>query len=127
MKFTIMAVDLIFKFRLAAFPRASLQPEVWNLEVLTIEEVANVLENLGFVENEAAERLAAASTTVTPQPGLNTIRLTDMAALAELVYPEDEPPSAEAQDGYMLIAHGETTEEILAAAGFVVKIEGSLQ
>ena len=127
MRFTIMAVDLVLKFRLAAFPRASLQLQVWNLEVLTIEEVANVLENLGFLDNEAGERLAAASTTVTPQPGLNTIRLTDMAALAELVYPEDEPPSAEAQEGYMLIAHGETTEEILAASGFVVTMDGSLQ
>jgi hypothetical protein len=127
MKFTIMVVDLFIKFRLAAFPRASAPSQVWSLEVLTIEEVASVLETLGFLDAEAAERLSAASTTVTPQLGVNTMRLTDMAALAELFFPEDEPPSAEAQDGYMLVAHGETTEEILAEAGFVVTIDGPLQ
>lgn len=91
MKFTIMAVDLFFKFRLAAFPHTSTPPQVWNLEVLTIEEVANVLETLGFLDAEAAERLSAASTTVTPQLGVNTMRLTDMAALAELFFRKTSP------------------------------------
>jgi hypothetical protein len=127
MSFTIMAVDLIFKFRLVAFSHTSKHPQAWQLDVLTIEEVANILESLGFIDSETAERLAEASTTVIPQRGLKTIPLTDVAALAELVSPEGEPPSAEAQDGYMLPVQGETTEKNLAGAGFVARIDGPLQ
>jgi hypothetical protein len=127
MKFTIMAVDLVLKFRLAAFPHTSPRPQAWQLEVMTIEEVAEVLEFLGFLDSEAAQKLAGASTTVVPQSGLNTIPLTDMAALVDLVSPQEEPPSAEAQEGYMLIVQGETTEEVLAKTGFVAKMDGPLQ
>ena len=38
-----------------------------------------------------------------------------------------DPPSLEAQEGYMLSAKGETTEEALAAAGFVATANGPLQ
>jgi hypothetical protein len=127
MKLTIMAVDLILKFRLSAFSHTSARPQVWQLEVMTIEQVAGILESLGFLDSEAAQRLAEASTTVTPQPGLNTIPLTTMADLVEFVSPLEKPPSAEAQDGYMLVVQGEATEEALAEAGFVAKMGGPLQ
>ncbi len=47
--------------------------------------------------------------------------------LNELVYPDEEPVSPEAQEGHVLIACGETTEEALAAVGFSKKPNGSLQ
>jgi hypothetical protein len=47
--------------------------------------------------------------------------------LTELVYPDSEPVSLEAQVGHVLIARGETTEEALASAGFVPKMDGPLQ
>jgi hypothetical protein len=127
MEYTIMAVDLILKFRLAAFPHKSPRPQTWQMDVMTIEDVAEVLESLGFLDAEAARKLSEASTTVVPQPGLNTIPLTTMADLVEFVSPREKPPSAEAQDGYMLVAQGETTEEALAEIGFVIQMVGPLQ
>jgi hypothetical protein len=127
MEYTIMAVDLILKFRLAAFPHKSPRPQTWQMDVMTIEDVAEVLASLGLLDSDAARKLAEASTTVVPQPGLNTVPLTFMADLVEFVSPLKEPPSAEAQDGYMLVVQGETTEEDLAQIGFVVNMRGPLQ
>jgi hypothetical protein len=127
LKYTIMAVDMFLTFRLAAFPHTLSHAQAWQLEVMTIEQVAAVLESLGFLDAETAQKLADASTTLVPQPGLDTIRLTTMADLVEIVSPFEDPPSAEAQDGYMLIIKGETTEEALANAGFVAKVAGPLQ
>jgi hypothetical protein len=45
----------------------------------------------------------------------------------EVLYPEDEPASLEAQQTYILVTQGETTEEALAAAGFVLIVDGPLQ
>lgn len=118
---------MFLTFRLAAFPHTLSHAQAWQLEVMTIEQVAAVLESLGFLDAETAQKLANARTTVVPQPGLDTIRLKTMADLVEIVSPFENPPSAEAQDGYMLIVKGETTEEALANAGFVAKVAGPLQ
>jgi len=127
MKATIIVTDVILRFRLAAIAKTSGQPQTWQLDVMTIEQVAHILVSLGFLDSQTAARLTEASTTITPQPGLNTVPFADFVALTELVYPEDEPPSLEAQEGFVLIAQGETTEEALAATGFVLRFDGSLQ
>ncbi len=124
MKVTIMVTDVILRFRLAAIENSPRQPQTWEMQVMTIQEVANSLVSLGFLDLEAAARLTEASTTITPQEGLNVVPFADLVALIELVYPEDKPPSPEAEQGYVLITHGETTEEALAAAGFVLKVDG---
>jgi hypothetical protein len=112
---------------LAAIEQTSRQLQTCQLDVMTIEQVAHFLVSLGFLDPEAAARLTEASTTITPQRGLDTVPFADSVALTELVYPEDEPPSLEAQQGYVLITHGETTEDALAAAGFALKVDGPLQ
>ena len=127
MKATIIVTDVILRFRLAAIEQTSGQPQTWQLDVMTIEQVAHILVSLGFLDSQTAARLTEASTTITPQPGLNTVPFADFVALTELVYPEDEPPSLEAQEGFVLIAQGETTEEALAVAGFVLRVDGPLQ
>jgi hypothetical protein len=127
MKATIMVTDVILRFRLAAIEQSCRQPQVWVLQVMTIQEVAQVLVSLGFLDPEAATRLSEASTTITSQQGIATVRLEDFVPLIEHVYPEDEPASLEAQQAYVLIAQGETTEEALAAAGFVLSVDGPLQ
>jgi len=127
MKATIMVTDVILRFRLAAIEQTSRQPQTWQLEVMTIEQVAHILVSLGFLHPEPAARLTEASTTITPQPGLTTVPFADFVPLIELVHPEDDPPSLEAQQGYVLITHGETTEAALAAAGFVLRVDGPVQ
>lgn len=127
MRATIMVTDVILRFRLAAIEQTSGQPLTWQLDVMTIEEVAHILVSLGFLDPEAAARLTKASTTITPQPGLTTVPLADFVPLVEFVHPEDDPPSLEAQQGFVLVAQGETTEEALAAVGFVLRVDGPLQ
>jgi hypothetical protein len=127
MKIMIMVTDVIVRFQLAAIEQSAQQPQSWQLQVMTIQEVARILVSLGFLDPEAADRLTEASTTITPQQGLTTIPFADLVALTELVYPDEEPPSRKAQDGYLLIAKGETTEKALAAAGFVLRVDGPLQ
>jgi hypothetical protein len=127
MKFTIMVVDVFVRFRLSAIERSPRRPQTWQLQLLTIEQVAEVLVSLGFLEPEAARRLTDASTTITPQEGLVTVPFSDIVAITQFVLPEDDPPSPEAQQGHVLIVQGETTEEALAAAGFVMKVDGPLQ
>jgi hypothetical protein len=85
------------------------------------------LVSLSFLDPEGAARLSEASTTITPQQGITTVRFEDLVPLIEQVYPEDEPASLEAQQSYVLIAQGETTEEALAAAGFVLSVDGPLR
>ena len=82
---------------------------------------------MGVVDSETAEQLAGAGATLTPQPGLNAIPMTEMAAVTELFNPKAEPLGVEAQKGYMLVVRGEATEERLAAAGFVVRLDRPLQ
>ena len=94
---------------------------------MCIEQVAGILVSLGFLDSEAATRLTAASTTITPQPGIATAPMTDFVALTELVYPDLEPVSLEAQEGHVLIAQGNTTEEALASVGFVPKLDSPIQ
>jgi hypothetical protein len=127
MKATIMVTDVILRFRLAAIEQSSRQPQTWTLQVMTIQEVANVLVSLGFLDPEAAARLCEASTTITSQQGITTVRFEDFVSLIEHVFPDDEPASLEAQQTFVLIAQGETTEEALAAAGFVLTVDGPLQ
>ena len=127
MRATVMVTDVILRFRLAAIEQTSGQPQTWQLDVMTIEQTAQILVSLGFLDPEAAARLTEASTTITPQQCLNTIPFADFVALTELVSPQGEPPSLEAQEGFVLIAQGETTEEALAAAGFVLRVDGPLQ
>jgi hypothetical protein len=127
MKATIMVTDVILRFRLAAIEQSCRQPQTWELQVMTIQEVAHILVSLGFIDPEAGARLSEASTTITSQQGITTIRFEDFAPLIEHVYPEDEPASLEAEQTYVLIAQGETTDEALAAAGFVLRVDGPLQ
>jgi hypothetical protein len=127
MRATIMVTDIILRFRLAAIEQSLQQAQTWELEVMTIQEVARILVSLGFLDPEAAARLTEASTTITPQPGVTTVSLMDIVPLMELLYPEDEPTSLEAQQTYILVTQGETTEEALAAAGFVLMVDGPLQ
>ena len=123
MKITIMVADVIFGIRLAAIEQSSRRPQTWEFEVMTIQEVARILVSLGFLDPEAAARLTDASTTITPQQGLTTLPFADLVDLTEL----DEPTNPEARQGHVLIARGETTDEALAAAGFVLRIDGPLQ
>ena len=127
MKATIMVTDVILRFRLAAIEQSSRRSQTWTLQVMTIQEVANVLVSLGFLDPEAAGRLSEASTTITPQQSITTVRFEDFVPLIEAVHPEDEPASLEARQTYVLIARGETTEDALAAAGFVLSVDGPLQ
>ena len=127
MRATIMVTDIILRFRLAAIEQSLQQAQTWELEVMTIQEVARILVSLGFLDPEAAARLTEASTTITPQPGVTTVSLMDIVPLMELLYPEDEPTSLEAQQTYILVTQGEPTEEALAAAGFVLMVDGPLQ
>ena len=127
MKVTIMVTDVLIRFRLAAIEQTSRKPQTWELQVMVIQQVAHILVSLGFLDPEAAARLTEASTTITPQPGLATIPFATFAALVEIVHPEDEPASPEAKEGHVLITKGETTEEELAAAGFVLRLSGPLQ
>ena len=127
MRVTIMVTDVIVRFRLAAIEHASHQPQAWQLEVMTIEEVAHILVSLGFLSPDAAAQLTRASTTITPQQGITTFPFANLAEVAALVHPEDEPPSLEALQSHVLIAKGETTEDALAAAGFVLRVDSPLQ
>lgn len=127
MKATIMVTDAFVRFRLVAIVPYSRPPQSWELFVMTIEQVANILVSLGFLGSEAAARLTEASTTITPQVGVDTVPMTDLVALTELVYPDADPVSLEAQQGYALIAKGETTEEALVSVGFVLKLDGPIQ
>jgi hypothetical protein len=94
---------------------------------MSIQQVADILVSLDFLDSEAAALLAGASTTITPQPGITTVPMTDLVTLTELVYPDSEPVSLEAQQGHALIVHGETTDEALASVGFVLKLDAPLQ
>ena len=127
MKFTIIVTDVFVRFRLTAIEQSSKRPQTWQLEVMTIQQVAGILVSLGFLDPEAAARLTDAGMTITPQQGLTTLPFAHFVTLTELVHPDDEPPSLEAQQGYVLISKGETTEEDLAAAGFVLKVDGPVQ
>jgi hypothetical protein len=124
---TIMVTDVILRFRLAVIEHSFRRPQTWELQVMTIQEVAQILVSLGFLDPKAAGRLSEASTTITSQQGINTARFEDLVPLIEHFYPEDEPASLEAQQTYVLVAQGETTEEALAAAGFVLSVDGPLQ
>jgi hypothetical protein len=127
MKATIMVTDAFVRFRMVAIVPSGRPPQSWELFVMTIEQVAHILVSLGFLDSEAAARLTEASTTITPQVGVDTVPMTDLVALTELVYPDWEPVSLEAQQGHALIANGETTEEALASVGFVLKLDAPLQ
>jgi hypothetical protein len=127
MKATIMVTDVFVRFRMIAILPLTQPPQAWEMQVMCIEQVAGILVSLGFLDSEAATRLAAASTAITPQPGIITTPMTDFVALTELVYPDSEPVSLEAQEGHVLIAKGDTTEEALASVGFVLKLDSPIQ
>ena len=127
MKTTVMVMDVFVRFRLVAIVQSEQQTQAWEMQVMVIEQVAAILTSLGFLDSEAAALLTEASTTITPQPGIKTIPFSDFVTLTELVYPDSEPVSLEAQQGHALIATGDTTEEALASAGFVLKMDGPLQ
>ena len=127
MKTTIMVMDVFVRFRLVAIVQSEQQTQAWEMQVMVIQQVADILISLGFLDSKAAALLTEASTTITPQPGIKTIPFSDFITLTELVYPDSEPVSLEAQQGHALIATGETTEAALASAGFVLKLDGPLQ
>jgi hypothetical protein len=126
MKTTVMVMDVFVRFRMIAIAQSEQQTQAWQMQVICIQQVTDILISLGFLDFKAAALLTEASTTITPQPG-TTVPFSDFATLTELVYPDSEPVSLEAQVGHVLIARGETTEEALASAGFVLKIDGPLQ
>lgn len=119
MRIGIMVTDVLVRFRLAAIEHTSGKPRTWNLEVMTIEQVAEILVSLGFLDPAAASRLTEASTTITPQPGLKTMSFADMLPIIDLVYPNKRTPASDIDQTYILFAQGDTTEEKLEEAGFV--------
>jgi hypothetical protein len=127
MKTTVIVFDVFVRFRLVAIAQSDQQPQAWVMEVMCIQQVTDILISLDFLDSEAAALLSEASTTITPQPGITTVSFSDIVALTEFVYPDSEPASLEAQQGHVLIARGETTEEALASAGFLLKVDGPLQ
>lgn len=127
MKATITVTDAFTRFFMFAIVPDSNPPQSWVQFVMTIEQVGDILVSLGFLDSEATARLTEASTTITPQVGLDTVPMTDLVTLTELVYPDSDPVSPEAQQGYALIAKGETTEEALASVGFVLKSDSPVQ
>ena len=122
-----MVMDVFVRFRLVAIVQSEQQTQAWEMQVMVIKQVADILISLGFLDFKAAALLTEASTTITPQPGVKTIPFSDFVTLTELVYPDSEPVSLEAKQGHALIATAETTEEALASAGFVLKMDGPLQ
>jgi hypothetical protein len=127
MKVTIMVADVIFRFRLCAIFHGQDQIDRWEMEVMTMVEVGRILEGLGFIGPDAAYRLGQASTTFVPLEGFDTLPLETVAAVVGIVHPEIHDIDDEAKEGHMLVVKGETTEEALAAAGFVVKPNGPVQ
>jgi len=127
MKATVMVMDVYVRFRMIAISQSDQHTQAWLMQVMCIEQVADILVSLGFLDAKAAALLTKASTTITPQPGITTVPFSDFVTLAELVYPDSEPVSLEAQQGNALIARGETTDEALASAGFVLDARGPLQ
>ena len=127
MKTTIMVTDVFVRFRMVAIAQTDQETQTWEMQVMCIEQVADILMSLGFLESKAARLLTAASTTITPQPGLSTVPMSDVAAITEFADPEFGPVSLEAQQGHMLITNGDTTEGALASAGFVLKVNGPMQ
>jgi predicted RNA binding protein YcfA (HicA-like mRNA interferase family) len=126
-KVSIMVTDLVFRFRMAAIPRNTPRPELWVREVMTMVEVGRILEELGFIGSDASYRLGQASTTIVPLEGFDTVPLETVAAVVGIVHPDVHDIDDEAKEGHMLVVKGETTEEALAAAGFVVKANGPVQ
>ena len=126
MAFTILAVDVIFGFQLVALPQSPGSVYAWKLELRNLREVADILLTLGLMDQETASRLQA-GTTITPQHGIQTLPLSHLATLIDLMAPEEEPVSPEAQEGYMLCVQGEVTEEELVATGFIVQTNKPLQ
>jgi hypothetical protein len=94
---------------------------------MTMVEVGRILHDLGFIIADDAYRLGQASTTIVPLDGFDTVPLETVAAVVGIVYPEIHDIDDEAKEGHMLVVKGETTEEALAAAGFVVKVVEPLQ
>src|ERR1700735_508004 len=127
MKTTVMVMDVFVRFRMIAIAQSEQQTQAWQMQVMCIQQVTDILTSLGFLDSKAAALLTEASTTITPQPGITTVPFSDFATLTELVYPDSEPVSLEARQGHALIATAETTEEALASAGFVLKMDGPLQ
>jgi hypothetical protein len=121
MKTTVIVMDV--RFRLIAIAQSGQQTQALQIQVMCIQQVTDILISFGFLDSKAAVLLTEASAIITPQPGVTTVPFSDFAALTERVYPELEPVSLEAQQGHVLIAHGETTEEALASAGFVLKVD----
>lgn len=117
MKITIMVMDVFVRFRMVAIQQMGNQTHAWEKEVMCLQDVTEVLVGLGFMDPEAATRLVNASTTITPQAGLQTVPVSDLVDLVEYVYSDYEPSSPEVREGHALIASGETTENSLASAG----------
>ena len=127
MKMLILVTDIAIRFRIAAIEQATYRPQVWEQQVMTIEQVADILVSLSCLDPSVARSMAEASTTITPQPGLKTVPLSDLVPLVEFVHPDSDPVSPEAQQGHMIVAEAETTEDALARMGFSVKTEAPLQ
>ena len=128
MKTTIMVMDVFVRFRLVAIVQSEQQTQAWEMQVMVIQQVADILISLGFLDSKAAALLTEASNHHHASARhQNDSRFRISSRLTELVYPDSEPVSLEAQQGHALIATGDTTEEALASAGFVLKMDGPLQ
>jgi hypothetical protein len=86
MKTTIMVMDVFVRFRLVAIAQSDQQTQAWEMQVMCIQQVADILISLGFLDSKAAALLAEASTTITPQLGITTVPFSDFATLTELVF-----------------------------------------
>lgn len=123
MKITILVMDTSLRFHLLAIAPNTSHPRAWEMKVMCIEQVGDILLSLGFLDATTATNLVRASTTITPQSGITTVPFSDFASLVEFAYPGSARVTKEAEEGYVLIAHGETTEEALMSVGFIPKDE----
>jgi hypothetical protein len=112
---------------MVAIPQQTPVAIPWVSDVFSMVEVAASLEFLGFISPENADRLASESTTIVPLDGFDTVSIRLVADVVGIVHPEIHDIGDEAKEGHLLIAKGETTEERLAAAGFIVKMKGHVQ
>ena len=121
MKITILVMDTSLRFHLLAIAPTLKQPRAWEMKVMCIEQVGDILLSLGFLDTSTATNFVRASTTITPQSGVTTVPVSDFGSLIEFAYPGSASVNKEAEQGHVLIAHGETTEEALASVGFIPK------
>jgi phage gp36-like protein len=62
-----MVMDVFVRFRLVAIVQSEQQTQAWEMQVMVIQQVADILISLGFLDYKAAALLTEASTTIRHQ------------------------------------------------------------